>query len=148
VDELAEWIEPPPGITDVRYVPTSGEAQAIAGFLSGVPTGAVASWREGVDGDAVARQTEERQTEYWLVSSRVPLDSIMGLHRANAAARAWRAGTDEPRWMILHRAGDVLSVFATDAWPESGTDILYALTRADGKGRDRTDKTGGDAGPG
>jgi hypothetical protein len=132
VGDLAEWIDPPPGITDVRYVPSTGEVQAISRFLSAMPTEGVGSWRQGVDGDAVAEAAGERRTEYWLISSRLPSDSILTLLRADAGGRGWEIGTDEPQWIILSRGPYILSVFLTDAWPESGTDIMYSLTHVDG----------------
>lgn len=127
VAELAELIDPVPEITDVTYVPTSAESEAIARFMASVPydrrIGYTQDERRGL-----AERAAERTTDYWLIRTALSTDSVLAFYREAASRSGWTTETDEPPWLLLSRADESLVIFASDDFPRPGTKVLYGFT--------------------
>lgn len=127
VGELAEFIDPVPEITDITYVPTAAETQTLSRFLAAVPGttrfGSTPSERRDL-----AERMEERRTDYWILKTALPADSVFSFYRDVAPRRGWRIRTDDPPWMLLDRGDDNLVLFVTDDFPRPGIKVLYGLT--------------------
>lgn len=127
VRDLAELIDPVPGITDVSYVPTAAEAAAISRFLAAVP----AASRFGTTPQERRRTAEaarDRRTDYWLVETAVAVDSVFAFYRTTAPRRGWRIELDDPPWLFLSRIDETLFLFVTDDRPRRAK-VLYGFAR-------------------
>lgn len=126
VGELAQHIDPVPEITDVTYVPTSAETLAISRFLAALP-GTTRQGNTQAERQALAERMKDRRTDYWLLKTALPADSVFGFYRRAAARRGWEIRTDDPPWLMLSRGGERMVLFVTDDFPRPGIKILYGL---------------------
>lgn len=127
VAELAELIDPVPDVTGVTYVPTAAETGAISRFLATLP----GTTRNGLTQDErrdLAERIGQRKTDYWLLKTSMPVDSVFAFYRDVAPRRGWSIRMDDPPWMILARDGERLVLFVTDDFPRPGNKVLYGLT--------------------
>ena len=128
LSELSELVDPLPSITDViTYVPTSTEVSALSQLLSKVPgEGSLGSDREAHRN--LTEQTQNRRTEYWIVSTRLRADSVVAFYRKTAPLRGWRIATDSPPWLTLKRDSERLILFVSDDFPRPGSSVLYGFS--------------------
>jgi len=129
--ELTELIDPVPGITDVTYIPTSTEAEAVSQFMAAVPgRGRLGTTRE--ERRSLAEQVSERRTEYWLVNTTLRSDAVFTFYRDAASRKGWRVETDNPPWLYLIRGSGTLVLFVADDVPRPGSRILYGFSAVEG----------------
>ena len=115
VDELATYIAPVPEITDVLYVPTGPELQAIANALA-----------------PLARSPSQPQdfssftNRYWKVNTTLGEDDVLAFYGADVNRPEWSiAATDGP-YLDLRRGSEQMIVFVTSE-RDGETAVWYIL---------------------
>ena len=128
VAELAEFLDPVPGITDVSYVPTSDEvatlSQALAPPRSSERPGAIPGGP-----DQPTDETGQQHTDYWLLKTSLPPDSVLVFYRRSAPQRGWTVDRDTPPWLFLSQDSLRMVLFVGDESPRAGSRVLYSLSR-------------------
>lgn len=127
--DLADLIDPVPGITDVSYVPTSTEVAALSQILAAAPS----SGRLGATPEErrqLADEARQQHTDYWLVKTALFSDSVLAFYRKRGPWRGWTVETDTPPWLIMsHESGRML-LFVSDESPRRGSKVLYSFSPA------------------
>ena len=127
VAELAEFIDPVPEITDVSYVPTSGEVASLSQALASAPSsdrlGATVEGR-----DQASEGAAKQYTDYWLLKTSLPPDSVLAFYRRSAPVRGWHVDRDTPPWLFLSRESLRMVLFVSDESPRPGSRVLYSLS--------------------
>ncbi len=127
ISDLAKLIDPVPEIIDVTYVPTTAEVTTLSEFLAAVPgKGRFGTTQE--ERRDLAKEMRERRTEYWLLKTALPSDSVFAFYRHAAPRRGWNIEADSPPWLSLSRDAETLVLFVTDDFPRPGIRILYGLS--------------------
>ena len=123
LQELTALIDPIPEISDVVYVATLGEIQAIANMAAAVPGGSRFGATQAERQSFAARLPDD-PPRYWIPSSTtLTPDEVATFYRDASHRRGWTIETDAPPWIILSRGPEQLMLFARKDWTE--TDVLY-----------------------
>ncbi len=126
VSELARVIDPVPAITDVTYMPSPAEVQAIAGAAAAVPG----------DGPAGLGTTQEQRREFaasvqgleerfWKLETTLAPDGVADFYRDPGHRNGWRLTVDEPPWLSFERGGESLTIFVQDDRTSARTKVWY-----------------------
>lgn len=118
VSELARIIDPVPEITDVLYLPTGGELQAISNALSTIS-------RESGQGPDFSDMTQR----YWKLETKLSREEVMSFYELESHRRGWSVVTQDRKYLQLRRERERLIVFLPDDWsPE--TSVWYIFDEA------------------
>ena len=127
ISELAELIDPVPGITDVTYVPNTAEVTALSQFAAAVP----GEGRTGITREErrdLAERASEQRTEHWLVTTTLGSDSVFAYYRGAAARKGWTIERDNPPWLYLARGAETLVLFISADSLSPGSRVLYGYS--------------------
>jgi len=127
--DLADHIDPVPGITDVSYVPTSGEVAALSQVLAAAPSsGRLGATQE--ERRQLADEARQQHTDYWLVKTALFSDSVLAFYRERGPRRGWTVETDSRPWLILSSESGRLVLFVSDESPRPGSKVMYSFSPA------------------
>lgn len=124
--ELSLVIDPVPEITDVMYVPTSAEIQAIARGVAAVPgeghggLGSTPDQRR-----AFAESVDGLDGRYWKLETKLSPDRVAEFYRDASHRNGWDLTIDELPWLGLVRGNEALTIFVQDDWKSPHTTIWY-----------------------
>lgn len=126
VKELASIIDPVPEITDVMYVPTPGEIQAIGRAVAAVPgegrggLGTTPDQRQ-----AFAESLDGLEGRYWKLETKLTPDRVAEFYRDARHRNGWNLTVDEPPWLAFQRTPESLTVFIQADRTSPRTKVWY-----------------------
>jgi hypothetical protein len=124
VSELARIVEPIPRITDVTYVPSPVELQAVARALAAAP-GRTFTGNTQEERRATARKIENIHNRYWLFRTELRSEEVMNFYREPEHRQGWNVKTQTGSWIMLEGTVGSLTIFAADDLPSRGTRVIY-----------------------
>jgi uncharacterized membrane protein YfcA len=124
VSELARLVDPIPEITEVTYVPTPAELQAVAGALAATP-GTTRTGDTQADRRETARRIGTVQSRYWLLKTSLGPQDVVEFYAAPEHRSGWDIASQDESWIIMNGAAGRLIIFTTTDWPRPGTQVLY-----------------------
>jgi len=117
VDELAMYIAPVSEITDVLYVPTGPELQAIATALAPLS----GSYSQPQDFSSFT-------SRYWKLNTKLGEDAVLAFYGADANRREWSIAATEGPYLDLRRGTEQMIVFVTS--DRDGETAVWYILRA------------------
>ena len=126
VKELARLIDPVPEITDVLYVPTPTEVQAIARTVAAVP----GEGRHGLGSTPeqrrhLAEDVETLQRRYWKLETKLDSDQVAEFYRNVRHRNGWDLTIDDAPWLGFERHPEALTILVQDDWKSPHTTVWY-----------------------
>ncbi len=126
VGELARLIDPVPEITDVMYVPTPAEIQAIARAVAVVPgRGAYGLGSTPEQRRHLAEEVKALEQRYWTLETKLSPDQIAEFYRDPRHLNGWSLTIDELPWLGFERQPESLTIFVADDWKSPHTEVWY-----------------------
>lgn len=117
--ELAGLIDVVPEVTDVSYVPTVAEQQAVDGILTALLVEYQQAARLAVPPDTAA------EPRYWLLTTALDPAAAEAFYERDENRRGWQIDAQDRGVFLLSRGDERLIVFIRDAWPRPGTLVIY-----------------------